>query len=176
MSDGNLQIRTFRNHVSQFLHLGVAFQHIYRQDEPVFLHEMEHGHHFVTVQRDPACRQSQAVGRNLDGFESFSYQLLDLCQESRFAELTEAAHQKAIGVTGLYIHQIIVLYAVDIFLCDHGGTDLRVVHVGEEHFCRVSPVRHKRRKHLPDFTHEKRFASREGTDGQSVDFGILPEP
>ena len=54
------EIRHFRNHVSRSSHLGVAFQHIYRQDEPVFLHEMEHGHHFVTVNGTLACRQSQA--------------------------------------------------------------------------------------------------------------------
>ncbi len=53
---------------------------------------------------------------------------------------------------------------------------LRIVHVREEHFSRVSSVRHKRREHLPDFSHEKRFTSREGADGQPVDFGILSEP
>ena len=176
MSDGNLQIRAFRNHVSQLLHLGVAFQHVYRQDDPVSLHEVEHGHHFVAVQRNPACGQNQAVGRNLDGLESFPYQFIGLHQKSRFAELAQTAYQKAIRVTGLYVHQVIVLYAVDIFLCDHGGTDLCIVHVGEEHFSSVSSVRHKRREHLPDFSHEKRFASREGADGQPVDFGILSEP
>ncbi len=67
--------------------------------------------------------KTKRLAGTLMALNPFPYQFIGLHQKSRFAELAQTAYQKAIRVTGLYVHQVIVLYAVDIFLCDHGGTD-----------------------------------------------------
>ena len=76
----------------------------------------------------------------------------------------------------LHLLQIFILAAVYHFLNNNGGTDLRIVHIAEEHLSPVLPVNHERRQHLNLLIHEYAAPVLQRENAFPIDCGILPQP
>ena len=129
VSDCNLQAGILCDDLLHFGNLGASFREVYGQDDVPFFHQSEHLHHFFAVQHHPSLFEQQAVCRNLDGLEVVVYQLFGLFKIAGLAELAHAADEKAVGIAGGNLLEIVILYAVDEFLRDYCGGYLRIVHV-----------------------------------------------
>ena len=129
MPDGHLQLRTLLNYLLQFAHLCIPIGHINRKQHPVLLHQMEHLHHFLTVQSYTPFLKQQALCRNLNPLESPCNKLTRLIQIARLTELTHSAYKETVGITGRNLSQIVILKTVNKLLCHHGRRHLCIVHV-----------------------------------------------
>ena len=176
VADGNLQIGTLLYDLFHLGYLQGAVGKVDGEDGAALFHEVEELHHLVGGEPHAALLEEEALGGYLEGAEAVVEQLAGVVEEVGLAELAHAAHEEAGGVAAGYLHEVVVLDAVDKLLGDDGGRYLGVVHVGEEDLGAVYSVDHEGGHHLAHLAHEEGAAALEGADGEAVDHGVLLEP
>src|SRR5574344_957515 len=116
---GNLQVWKGCDNLIYLGNIGCSLGKVEREDDSLLLHIGIHAHQLGTVEWFANAIEIHAVSRDLYATETFVDKPFRLLKETITTEVTHAAYKESVGVSVLYIEEVVVLYAVDELLSNN---------------------------------------------------------
>src|SRR5574344_2642527 len=117
---GNLQVGKGCDNLIYLGNIGCSLGKVEREDDFFLLHTGIHAHQLGAVKWFANAIERHAVCRNLNATEAFVDKPFRLLKETVTTEVAHAADKEPVGVSGLHIEEVVVLYTVDELLGDNG--------------------------------------------------------